>query len=229
MFSLVLPFYNEEACVEEVVRSLITLRHQNKLPIKFILVDNGSSDATGKIISGLIREFSQIEKVTVGRNRGYGYGIRQGLKKCKTKYIGFMCGDGQIDAKDVTGVIKRLQQNPELDLCKVKRVKRYDGLQRRLVSWLYNFLFRILFNVSVTDINGTPKLFKRKWNKQLILRSDDWFIDAELMLKAWHNKLIIEELPVSFYVRKTGFSNVRGATMLEFLVNMFKFKLKGKS
>jgi len=226
-FSVVLPFYNEENCVEDVVRALVAHKRKLKLPINFVLVDNGSRDNTAKIIDDLIKDFKEVKKVTVKRNKGYGYGIKKGLQACRSDYVGFMCGDGQTDVRDVSRVVQTLMNNPRVDLCKVNRITRHDGLQRKVVSYLYNILFRGLFSVKVEDVNGTPKIFKKKWYKAFKLKSDDWFIDAEIMLKANENNLNLMELPVVFYIRKTGSSKVKLGTMFEFLKNMFIFKGKG--
>ena len=63
-FSIVLPFYNEEDVVEEVVRSLILQCQKNELNVEFVLVNNGSSDKTGEIINRLRSEFSIIKSIT---------------------------------------------------------------------------------------------------------------------------------------------------------------------
>lgn len=226
MFSIVLPFYNEEECIEEVVRSLVGHCRKEKLPIRFVLVNNGSHDKTGKIIRRLEEEFTEVQGLTVKKNKGYGYGIRAGFKICDTPYLGFMCGDGQTDVNDVVKVVKALQKNPQLDMCKVKRVKRYDGRRRRMISFLYNRLFSLLFLFPLADVNATPKIFKRSYFRKLNLSSNDWFIDAELMLKGRRQNMTFREIPTKFYSRKTGSSQVRSTTVFEFLKNMFKFRIK---
>lgn len=226
MFSIVLPFYNEEECVNEVVRSLLTHTRRHQLPIKFILVNNGSKDATGKIIDQLVREFKEVTSLTVKQNKGYGYGIRRGLRACKTAYLGFMCGDGQTDVDDLIKVVKELQNDPHLDICKVTRTKRHDGWKRRFISFMYNHLFTLLFFFPVKDVNGTPKIFKRTAYLKLNLISNDWFIDAELMLKAKLDNMSIKEIPTQFHPRKTGSSFVNNATIFEFLRNLLVFRLK---
>src|SRR3989344_8730841 len=127
MFSIVLPFYNEQDWLEEVVQSLIDCIKKERLPVKLVLVNNGSHDQTGDIIHRLESKFKQVKSVRVIKNQGYGYGIRQGLKACNSAYLGYMCGDGQIKVEDVIKVIQTLQINPHIDICKVVRLKRYDG------------------------------------------------------------------------------------------------------
>ena len=57
--------------------------------------------------------------------------------------------------------------------------------------------------------------------------SRDWFIDAELMIKAFRKKFKVLEIPVTYYRRNKGKSHVRLTTSLEFIKNALKFKLRG--
>ncbi len=225
MFSLVIPFYNEEECAEEVVYELVICKRTYKLPLTFVLVNNGSKDRTGEIINKLAQKFPEIHAVTVFQNRGYGYGIRQGLKTCTTPYLGFMRGDGQTDPRDVAKVVRTLQENPQLDICKIVRIKRHDSLKRRVISFIYNLLFSFLFLLPMKDVNGNPKMFKRDAYKKLKLITDDWFIDAELILKAKLYDLTLKEIPTEYRKRRTGVSSINHLTMLEFLKNLFASRL----
>lgn len=225
-FSIVLPFYNEEDVVEEVVRSLILQCQKNGLSVELILVNNGSSDKTGEIISRLRNEFSVIKSITIGRNKGYGYGVRRGLAACKAPYIGYMWGDGQIKPVYLVRVAKELLRDSTLDICKAVRVKRYDGLTRSFITKIYNSLFSILFSMKMRDVNGTPKLFKKSSYEKIKLVSDDWFLDAELLIKAKDKKLSIKEIPAIFIPRAGGSSNVSYLTIFEFLFNIFIYRLK---
>ena len=226
MFSLVLPFYNEEECVEEVVKSLISGIRKEKIPLKVVLVNNGSTDKTGAIIEKLKQNFAEVSVVSVTKNKGYGYGILQGLTSCKTPYLGFMVGDGQTEARGVVKVVRALQKDPSLDVCKVVRLERHDGIGRQIVSFTYNLLFSSIFFLPMKDVNGTPKFLKRDAYQKMKLSSTDWFIDAELILKAKLYDLKLKEVPSVYHERETGQSHVKGATFVEFLKNLVVFRLR---
>ena len=76
------------------------------------------------------------------------------------------------------------------------------------------------------DVNGTPKLFKRSSYEKINLVSNDWFLDAELLIKAKSKKLSIKEIPAIFTPRAGGSSNVSYLTIFEFLFNIFRYRLK---
>ena len=74
-------------------------------------------------------------------------------------------------------------------------------------------------------MNGQPKGLTRAAHERLDLRTDDWFTDAEILLKAKELGLRVVEVPVRFHPRRAGGSNVGPGTVWEFLVNMARWRL----
>jgi hypothetical protein len=77
----------------------------------------------------------------------------------------------------------------------------------------------------MADINGKPKGLTRSAYERLELRSDDWFIDAEIVLEARRLGLTIGELPVVFRANPERASFVKPSAILEFLRNMLRYRL----
>jgi len=227
MMSLVLPLYNEAAGVEKIVTELTAVLDQEAIPYQLVLVNNGSTDETGAILDNLVARNPALHVVTVPVNEGYGWGISCGLKESTGDIVGFMCADGQVAAEDTVGVYRRLTDRG-IDLSKVVRVSRHDGFRRSVMSAVYNRLFRFVFGVRARDINGTPKLMWRSRYLEVELTSKDWFIDAELMIAAAQRGFQIAETEVDFLPRSHGGSNVRLATSLEFLRNMWRYWLRSR-
>ncbi|MEW6075880.1 MAG: glycosyltransferase family 2 protein, partial [Candidatus Omnitrophota bacterium] len=128
--SLVIPLYNEADNIRELIGTLSAALEKEKIEYELVLVDNGSSDATGALIEEYARADNRIRRVNVRKNIGYGWGIIKGLEAAEGEHLGFMCGDGQIKPADVVRVYRKLTEE-RLDLCKVRRVYREDGLQRK--------------------------------------------------------------------------------------------------
>ena len=221
--SLVLPLYNEEEGIREIVSDLLKEFKRWTIQCELVLVNNGSTDSTAQILEELAERFSTVRVVHVPVNLGYGWGILCGFQAATSPIMGFMCGDGQVVPEDVERVYQRLVEE-DLDISKVVRVSRADGWQRKMMSNIYNVLFRILFNVPSHDINGTPKFMRRHCYEKLNLTSKDWFIDAEIMIKATKAHYKIGEVPVDFHPRTNGCSNVKWTTAFEFLRNMVRYR-----
>lgn len=222
--SLAIPFYNEEACAERSIRHLAGVLERAGIHYELVLVNNGSQDRTAAILAEQSRKNPALRVVEVPQNQGYGWGIIQGLREARGTHVGYMCADEQIDPNDVVRVFQELRAG-ECDLAKVRRTTRYDGWKRRLIGLAFNRLFGLLFGARVRDINGTPKIFHRRHLEPFALTSKDWFIDAELVIKAGRENLRIREVPVVFHARKGGQSNVRWRTIVEFLRNLVRFRL----
>lgn len=220
--SVAIPFYNEEANAERVVRELVTALEPLRVSFEIIMVNNGSRDNTGDVLDRLADEDERCVPVHLVVNAGYGGGILTGLYYCQGNYLGYVWGDGQIKGTDVARVYERIQEG-DVDWAKGRRTERHYGLQRKFISRVYNFLFRFIFRLPTEDANGVPKIFKRETYEKLDICSSDWFIDAEIVIKSVRQKLRFGEVPVIFHRREKGESNVNFLTVLEFIINMIRF------
>jgi glycosyltransferase involved in cell wall biosynthesis len=226
MLGLSIPLLNEEALVEAVfdgIRSALA-----DLPHTLALVNNGSTDATGTIIDTLARHPGVIA-VHLTVNAGYGGGILAGLDALRAlptppTVIGWCWGDDQIDPTVLPALYRRCQEGA--DLAKIRRTRREDGHQRRLISASYAAIMSAL-GLTTPDINGCPKLFRAEVLDRLALSHADWFLDAEAILKAESAGLRIEDVPAVMRPRAAGKSKVGLRTVAEFGLNITRYRLTG--
>lgn len=223
--SLVVPCYNEADVIRNTATRIVKVFRENDVALELVLVDNGSKDATGEIIDQMITEGLPIVKVTVKVNNGYGDGILHGLGVCKGDFVGIVCADGQVEAHDLSKVYDIAANARSPLMVKVRRRFRMDGIVRKVVSIIYNIMMFMLFgNLGSIDINGNPKILPIEYLKRMNLNSKDWFLDAEMMLKAKRLKLNVYEMNVMAQMREGGKSNVHGSTIKEFLLNLYKYR-----
>jgi glycosyltransferase involved in cell wall biosynthesis len=227
--SLVLPCYNEEEVLATTVRRLVgAFRSYGNVAFELVLVDNGSGDATGQVIDTLIAEGHPVVKVVVPENQGYGYGVLRGLRVCRGRLVGFVCADGQVDPHDVVKVYDIAAQARTPKVVKVRRRFRMDGFTRKITSIVYNGLTAVMFGgLGSIDLNGNPKILPRTYLERMDLQSRDWFLDAEVLIKAKRLGLPVFELNVIAQLREGGRSNVRLDTCREFLVNLLHYRFGG--
>jgi len=192
------------------------------VPFELILVANhdGDGDPTPAAAKAFAREHEQV-RVLAERKRGaMGWDMRSGLDACRGSFLVVIDGDEQNPFEDVLRAYRLLLES-DADLVKGRRTQRFDGLLRHVVSVTFNALFRLLFRTrGLWDINGKPKGFRRAAYERLRLRADDWFVDAEIVLRAREEGLRIEELPVVFRQNESRRSFVRAGAVFEFLRNM---------
>jgi glycosyltransferase involved in cell wall biosynthesis len=232
--SIVIPFYDEEECAERVVRDLVQALRWRPWSSELVLIDNGSSDATASILAALAAELNQPKRwprlriLSFAENRGYGGAIRAGLAEATGEILGFTCGDGEVAARDLVRICRRLETGG-LDLCKGWRVGRMDGVFRLALSTGYHWLISKLFLTAVQDINGYPVLMRRKAYAQLELKQDDWIINVEILNQVRWRKLSLEEVIIRHLPRAGGRSHVRWYFPLLFAFELVRYRWRVRS
>jgi glycosyltransferase involved in cell wall biosynthesis len=226
--SLIVPCYNEEECLGDTMPPLAEAFRKAGIDLELVLVDNGSADGTSTIIDRLIERGLPARKASVKVNRGWGLGVKTGLRECSGRYIGTLCADGQVAPESVLLIYRALAAAGSHTMAKARRRFRPDGMVRKIVSIAYNFSMLILFpGLRSLDVNGYPKVFPADILRMMELTSDDWFLDAEAMLKAQFLKLMVIEIDVPGHLRKGGRSSVRLRTIVEFIRNIARYRLGG--
>ncbi len=223
MLGLSIPLYDEADCCEPVILDLLEALRAERVGFRLALVDNGSKDETGRIVTRLGASQPEVLALHLEQNAGYGGGILAGLRRLPTPILGWYWGDGQVDAEVLVRCWRRLREEP-LDLVKARRVERQDGRQRELITGVYRGVMKLGFGVDTMDVNGCPKLLTRGAYEALDLRSQDWFLDPECLLKAQELGLAIGEVDAVMRPRPGGESKVRAATVTEFLRHLAAWK-----
>lgn len=227
--SLVMPCYDEEDVVERTVGDLFAAFDAAGLRLELIAVDNGSRDRTGAILAALAQRDARLVVARVELNQGYGNGILAGLPLARAPWVGILCADGQVAAEDVALLFALAEPEAGPRLLKVRRRFRPDGIRRKIVSVLYNVFMTVLFpGIGSIDVNGNPKMLPREALERMSLVSKDWFLDAEILIKARRLLLPVVEVDVVGHARGGGRSNVRASTCLEFARHLFAYRFLGR-
>ena len=227
--SLVMPCYDEQEVVERTVSDLFAAFDAGGRRLELIAVDNGSRDRTGAILAELARREPRLVVARVEVNEGYGKGVLAGLPLARAPWIGLICADGQVAAADVVRLFARAGPEAGARLFKVRRRFRRDGLRRKIVSVIYNVLMTVLYpGIGSIDVNGNPKILPREALERMGLVSTDWFLDAEILIRARSLRLPVVEVDVAGHARGGGRSNVRASTCLEFARHLLEHRLLGR-
>jgi dolichol-phosphate mannosyltransferase len=223
--SFIVPCYNEEAIIEYTIPRLLKAFARAGYQLELVAVDNGSADRTGEIIKGMAAKNPAVVHHRVEVNEGYGKGVLEALPICTAPWVGIIPADGQVDAEDVVRLYEAVVTTDANVLGKVRRRFRMDGPQRAIVSIIYNFFVRALWpRLESLDINGSPKLLPREIITGMDLKSKDWLLDPEIMIKAHYMEIRILELNAFSRMRGNGVSHVRGATCFRFVWYLLLFR-----
>lgn len=198
---------------------------------EIVLVGNyilDSSDRTKEIVEQIAREDPVFKTICKPKKGMMGWDMKEGLSFAAGDFLCVIDGDGQFPVEAISECYQRIKTG-KYGLVKTYREKRYDGLQRKIVSVVYNWVFSILFpRVKAKDINSKPKMFLREAFDRMNLTYDDWFIDAEIMIKISRMNIPFYEFPIEFLALKGRTSFVNFSTILEFIRNLIIYRLKSE-
>lgn len=229
MVSIVILCYKAERgvypYVQRVQESISSVTDDWEL----ILVGNyhaGSDDKTPDIVREIATTDSRIKAITFEKDGMMGWDARKGLEAATGDILIFIDGDSQMPAEDVLSVYK-LIQDQNCDLAMTYRCVRHDGLLRRANSKLYNSIFNILFpGTGVVDVNSKPKALRRSFYDRIVLTSNDWFLDAEIVILARRLGVKIAQIPTVFHRSPDRKSFVCPGAIFEFLRNLLYARFK---
>lgn len=217
----IIPFSKK---LKEVVSSLTD-------SYEIVLVGNykeGSIDRTKEIVETIAKEDPVFKTVCKPKEGMMGWDMRTGLDMTKGEIICVIDGDGQFPVESIAECYNRMKTG-KFGLVKTYREQRHDGFQRKFISNAYNLIFSILYpSLKAKDVNSKPKMFTREVFEKMDLTSDDWFIDAEMMIKINRMKVKFDEFPTEFSELEGRLSFVNFSTIFEFIRNFFKYKIGDK-
>jgi glycosyltransferase involved in cell wall biosynthesis len=226
--SIVMPCYNEEGVLPYTIPQLVQAFQAAGHRMEIVACDNGSIDRTGAIIQELAAKGLPVVYHRVEINEGYGNGILRAIPVCTAPWIGIIPADGQVDAEDAARLFEVVKHTNSRVLGKVRRRFRMDGLTRKVISILYNGLVWVLWpRLGSIDINGSPKFIHRDMVAMMQLESRRWFLDPEIMIKSRYLGMRVIEMNVFARMRSHGLSHVRAGTLVEFLVNLLRYRFGG--
>jgi len=199
--SIILPVYNQADHIESIVTQYrASLSHLNHT-YEMVLVVNGSKDKSFEVCEQLAQQFDNIV-VLNSKAGGWGRAVNLGIRQAKGE---FLCYTNSARTEPKNLVLFCMYSLVNDCVIKANRKNR-DNWQRRLGSLLYNILCRVLFDLSYWDINGTPKVFPRRFERLLTLTREDDLIDLEFNIICQQENYPVLEVPVYTWGRHGGLS-----------------------
>ncbi len=222
--SFVLPAYNEEENIEKAVEAIVKVAESLDLEDwEIVVVNDGSSDDTGRIIDRLHEKNPRVRPIHHEQNLGYADALRTGFKSARCKLIFYTDSDLQFDVREVKNFLPAIE---DYDIVTGFRIYRYDPLSRLVLAWGYNLIARTIFRLKVRDIDCAFKLFRREVFDVIEIRSKKFFVDTEILAKARYHGFRITEIGVRHYPRAGGTSTVRPSHVFSTLRELAKMWLE---
>ena len=200
--SVVIPVYNEEGTIREIIRRVREIR----IPKDIIVVDDGSTDGTGQILAVMAGQ-DDLRVLRHAQNRGKGAALRTGFQHARGPIVIVQDADLEYDPAQYALLIQPIVQG----VADVVYGSRFlpVGPHRVLYFWhwvanrVLTTLSNMFTDLNLTDMETCYKVFRREVVEAIgpTLRENGFGIDPELTAKIARRKYRIYELGISYFGR----------------------------
>ena len=204
MISVVIPAFNEEKIIAETIENIDSVLRKQKTKYEIIIVNDGSTDRTEEILNNC----DDIILISRTINRGYGFSLKEGIRKSNGKMILIIDADGSYPVDEIPNLIS---ESSSYDMVIGERSGKNVsiGLLNRFGKLILRFLIYSLSSIWIKDINSGLRIFK----KELILKywsiiPDGFSLTTTLTVASLLEKQKIKFIPIDYYER-IGKSKIR--------------------
>lgn len=200
-YSIILPVHNQGDHLGALIDDYVAALSDLAIEPEIILVVNGKIvDDTLEVARALESKHDCV-RVIHSAEGGWGHSVILGIQSAGKQYICYT-NAARTNAHDLSLAIKKSLELPDkvVKFCRNDR----DNIARFLGSFLYNLEGKLLFSINLKDINGTPKVFPKKFDQLLQLSRKDDLIDMEFGILCRENNYPVEEFFLSSVKRHSG-------------------------
>ena len=160
--SIVLPHFNSGSKVRTTIDDAINVLQNLGVNYEIIAVSDGSTDGSDESLVGLPDDIVRV--IRLPYNQGKGQALRAGLAVGRGTYVGFIDGDGDLPVDQLASFVALVRSHHPDIVLGSKRHPMSDVVYppiRRIYSWGYQLLVRMLFRLNVRDTQTGLKLIRR--------------------------------------------------------------------
>jgi len=199
---VICPVYNERTTVAEVIRRMRAV--ELPLVLQIIVVDDGSSDGSDKVLGAL--EDSTVRIIRHQVNQGKGAAIRTGLAEARGDLVLIQDADLEYDPNDWPRLLDPILRGK----ARVVYGSRFTGERKNMMPlhWMGNRLLSLVTNVlyssTLSDMETCYKLFDRRVLDGITINSDRFEFEPEITAKVLRRGYRIYEVPISYAGREVS-------------------------
>ncbi len=195
LLSVVMPAYNEQDTIEEIVGRVLAVRLRTEL----IVVDDGSTDGTRDILTRLQAQHG-FKLILQERNQGKGAAIRRGFAEVSGDIVVIQDADLEYSPEEYPELIDLICQGR----ADVVYGSRFLGRHRVFLFTHYlgnrflTLLTNVLYNTMLSDMETCYKVMRADVLRSMTLRSDSFGIEPELTAKIFKRGYRVYEVPITY-------------------------------
>lgn len=210
MISIIIPTYNSAEILEENILQIIEFFLGNKEEFELVIIVDGSSDESIRILHNLTLKVSQLRIVSYTPNRGKGYAILKGFQVSRGQSIAIYDIDMSASLNSLHELIT-IQKVEKYDMVLGSRYLTKKGINqsktRRIFGKSYNLIMRLIFLLSIHDTQCGCKVFSERMKNNALSNSyiAGFAFDAPMIKEGVKQKYTFLEVPIEWNQEETSF------------------------
>jgi dolichyl-phosphate beta-glucosyltransferase len=201
--SIVIPAFNEERRLPKAIERIGSYLSARPLQAEILVVDDGSSDATPKLIESYREKFPGLRLIANGRNRGKGFSVRHGMLEARGEIALFTDADLSTPIEEADKLLAALRENG-FDAAIGSRaldrslIEVHQSAFREWAGTFFNRLVRQITGIEFSDTQCGFKAFRRERTRIIFeqQRIERFGFDPEILFLAKRHGLRVAEIPV---------------------------------
>jgi len=199
--SVFFPCFNEQENVARTVERALEVLDGLDADYEVIIVNDGSSDDTGRIADKIAHDNNRVKVVHHPTNLGYGAALQSGFRAATRELVFYTDGDGQFDIAEMPQLLPSIER---FDIVSCYRLNRQDPLTRKINAWCWTKLVCMLFGMKLCDIDCAFKLYRREIFDNIKMVSTGALVDAEILARAVRKGYTVTQTGVHHFPRAAG-------------------------
>jgi len=227
LVDIVVPVFNEEKVLASSIRRLRSYLDRS-FPFRTVvtIVDNGSTDATAEVATGLTAELEGVRAMHLG-SKGRGGALRAAWSASDAQVVAYMDVDLSSSLNSLLPLVAPLlsdHSSVSIGSRLVGGARVVRSSKRERISRAYNLLLKVLLRSRFSDAQCGFKAARADIARLLLeeVEDDDWFFDTELLVRAQRHGLRINEVPVDWTedpdsrvdILRTALADLKGVVRL---------------
>ncbi len=206
LISVIIPVFNEELTISGVVERVRVVLQKIGIKYEIIVIDDFSTDRSLEL-----SKRRGVKVYSLRKHLGKGYALRAGFTKAKGEIIITIDSDGSHRPEELTLLLTPILQD-KADLVigsrylsqKPAAAKKLNAIGVRL----FNLLIKVFTRAEVTDSQSGYRVMKSAVLRNMSLKSSEYEIESEMLVKTARHGFRIREVPISFEQRTYGKSRL---------------------
>jgi dolichyl-phosphate beta-glucosyltransferase len=201
--SIVIPAFNEGRRLPKTLERIGAYLNARPLRAEVIAVDDGSSDATAKLVEGYREKYPCLRLISNGRNRGKGFSVRHGILEARGEIVLFSDADLSTPIEEADKLLAAVREKGCDAAIGSRAVDRslidiHQSAFREQAGILFNHLVRWIAGIEFSDTQCGFKAFRRERARIIFeqQRIEGFGFDPEILFLAKRHGLRVAEIPV---------------------------------